>query len=71
MKPSVALATALFYAIKVDTNNFEKKASLADAISFRYLFGLANQNLVRKIKLSELRTKHSDLKTNYTNESIV
>ncbi len=55
IKPSVAQATALFYAIKVDTNNFEMKASLADAISFRYLFGLANQNLVRKIELSELR----------------
>ena len=55
MKPSVALATALFYAIKVDTNNFENEASLADAISFRYLFGLANHNLVRKIELSELR----------------
>lgn len=55
MKPSVALATALFYAIKVDTRNFEKKANLADAISFRYLFNRANQNLVRKIELSELR----------------
>ncbi|MEW6290888.1 MAG: DHH family phosphoesterase [Thermodesulfobacteriota bacterium] len=55
MKPSVALATALFYAIKVDTQNFEKKAQLADAISFRYLFNIANQNLVRKIELSELR----------------
>ncbi len=55
MKPSVALATALFYAIKVDTQNFEKKAKLADAISFRYLFNIANQNLVRKIELSELR----------------
>ena len=55
MKPSVALATALFYAIKVDTNNFEKKASHADAISFRYLFGIANQNLGRKIELSALR----------------
>lgn len=55
MKPSVHLATALFYAIKVDTNNFEKKARLADAISFRYLFDIANQNLVRKIELSELR----------------
>ena len=55
MKPSVALATALFYAIKVDTQNFEKKALLADAISFRYLFNIANQNLVRKIELSELR----------------
>lgn len=55
MKPSMALATALFYAIKVDTHNFEKRASLADAISFRYLFSIANQNLVRKIELSELR----------------
>jgi nanoRNase/pAp phosphatase (c-di-AMP/oligoRNAs hydrolase) len=55
LKPSVPLATALFYAIKVDTHNFEKKARLADAISFRYLFDIANQNLVRKIELSELR----------------
>jgi len=55
MKPSVYLATALFYAIKVDTQNFEKKARIADAISFRYLFDIANQNLVRKIELSELR----------------
>ena len=55
LRPSVHLATALFYAIKVDTNNFEKKARIADAISFRYLFDIANQNLVRKIELSELR----------------
>ena len=55
VKPSVPLATALFYAIKVDTHNFEKKANLADAISFRYLFNIANQNLVRKIELTELR----------------
>lgn len=55
MKPSVALATALFYAIKVDTQNFEKRATLADAISFRYLFNIANQNLVRKIELSAFR----------------
>ena len=55
LKPSVYLATALFYAIKVDTHNFEKKARIADAISFRYLFDIANQNLVRKIELSELR----------------
>ncbi len=55
LKPSVALATALFYAIKVDTHNFEKKANLADAISFRYLFNLANHNMVRKIELSSLR----------------
>ncbi len=55
MKPSVALATALFYAIKSDTNNFDKKSRLADAISFRYLFDLANRNLVRKFELTDLR----------------
>ena len=55
LKPSVYLATALFYAIKVDTHNFEKKARMADAISFRYLFDIANPKLVRKIELSELR----------------
>lgn len=55
MRPSVYLATALFYAIKVDTKNFEKKAKLADAISFRHLFDIANQNLVRRIESSELR----------------
>ncbi len=60
IKPSVALATALFYGIKVDTQNFEKSVQLADAISFRYLFPIANRNLVRKFELSELR--RSELK---------
>jgi len=55
MKPSVSMATAMFYAIKVDTQNFEKKTIAADAISFRYLYNIANHNLVRKIELSELR----------------
>ena len=44
--PSVALATALYYGIKVDTQNFEKKnMQLADGISFRYVFNIANRNL--------------------------
>lgn len=60
MKPSVALATALFYAIKVDTQNFEKRGGLADGISFRYLFNIANRNLVRKFELTDLR--RSELK---------
>lgn len=60
MKPSVALATALFYAIKVDTHNFEKKSCLADGIAFRYLFNIANRNLVRKFELTDLR--RSELK---------
>lgn len=60
MKPSVALATALFYGIKVDTQNFEKQSRLADGISFRYLFNIANRNLVRKFELTDLR--RSELK---------
>ncbi len=60
IKPSVALATALFYGIKVDTQNFEKHAVAADGISFWYLFGFANRNLVRKFELTDLR--RSELK---------
>jgi nanoRNase/pAp phosphatase (c-di-AMP/oligoRNAs hydrolase) len=60
IKPSVSLATALFYGIKVDTQDFEKEARLADGISFRYLFDIANRNLVRKFELTDLR--RSELK---------
>lgn len=60
IKPTVATATALFYGIKVDTRNFEKQSRLADGISFRYLFTLANRDLVRKIELTDLR--RSELK---------
>ncbi len=60
IKPTVATATALFYGIKVDTRNFEKQSRLADGISFRYLFPLANRDLVRKIELTDLR--RSELK---------
>ena len=60
MKPSVALATALFYAIKVDTQDFSQRALLADGISFRYLFNIANRNLVKKFELADMR--RSELK---------
>ncbi|MDO8947339.1 MAG: DHH family phosphoesterase [Desulfocapsaceae bacterium] len=60
IKPTVATATALFYGIKVDTRNFEKQSRLSDGISFRYLFTLANRDLVRKIELTDLR--RSELK---------
>ena len=55
IKPSVSMATAMFYGIKVDTQDFEKEARLSDAISFRYLFDIANRNLVRKFELTDLR----------------
>ena len=56
IKPSVSLATALFYGVKVDTQNFQKQnMQVADGICFRYLFNIANLNLVRKFELTELR----------------
>jgi nanoRNase/pAp phosphatase (c-di-AMP/oligoRNAs hydrolase) len=55
IKMSAGLATALFYAIKVDTSNFEKNSRLADGVAFRYLFDLANRDLVRKFELTDLR----------------
>jgi len=56
IKPSVSLATALFYGVKVDTQNFQKQnMQAADGTCFRYLFNIANLNLVRKFELTELR----------------
>ncbi len=56
IKPSVSLATALFYGVKVDTQNFQKQnMQVSDSICFRYLFSIANLNLVRKFELTELR----------------
>ena len=60
IKPSTALATALFYGIKTDTQNFQRESLPADGASFRYLFNIANLNLVRKFELSSLR--RSELK---------
>jgi nanoRNase/pAp phosphatase (c-di-AMP/oligoRNAs hydrolase) len=60
IQPSTNLATALLYAIKTDTANFERDATEQDVKEFRYAFQFANMNLLRKIELSELRL--SDLR---------
>lgn len=54
IRPSANLATALFFAIKADTRNFERGASSEDVRAFRYLFGFANKNIARKIESSEM-----------------
>jgi len=68
MKPSVALATALFYAIKVDTHDFAKHSMVADGKSFRYLFNIANRNLVKKFELADLRRSELKYFTQALNE---
>ncbi len=60
IKPSVALSTALFYGIKVDTQNFTRKASYADVLCFQHLFKRINQNLLKKIETADIR--RSELK---------
>jgi len=54
IKPSKALATTLLYGIKTDTRNFERQTSMEDIEAFRYLFPLANHNILRKVEISDL-----------------
>lgn len=55
IKPSVKLATALFYAIKTDTNNFKNKTIMEDIRAFQFLFKHANIHLARKIDRAEIQ----------------
>jgi nanoRNase/pAp phosphatase (c-di-AMP/oligoRNAs hydrolase) len=54
IKPSLKLATALYYAIKTDTNNFERPAIEADVRAFHYLFAFTRKPLVRRLEFAEL-----------------
>lgn len=54
IKPSPRLATALFYGIKTDTDNFVRESTPNDINAFRYLFQFINVNIIKKIESSEL-----------------
>jgi len=60
IKPSLKLATALYYAIKTDTNNFERPAIGADVKAFHYLFPFTRTPLVRRLEFAELTLKMLD-----------
>jgi nanoRNase/pAp phosphatase (c-di-AMP/oligoRNAs hydrolase) len=60
LRPSKSLATALLFAIRVDTGNFESGVTEEDIKAFRYLFPHSNMNLLRKIEMAEMGTE--DLK---------
>ena len=57
IKPSARLASALFYGIKTDTNNFVREATDGDMSAFRFLFHYTNMNVVKKIESSEITKK--------------
>ncbi|MGD9008225.1 MAG: DHH family phosphoesterase [Desulfobacteraceae bacterium] len=55
IKPSAKLATALYYAIKTDTSNFERKTVAADLSAFQYVFHFSNTALANRIEQAEMR----------------
>jgi nanoRNase/pAp phosphatase (c-di-AMP/oligoRNAs hydrolase) len=54
IKPSAKLATGLFYGIKTDTRNFERKAIMEDIKAFQFLFDYVNVHMARKIEQAEI-----------------
>ncbi len=58
IKPSPRLATALFYGIKTDTDNFVRNSVPSDLNAFRYLYQFVNINNIKKIEASELTRKN-------------
>jgi nanoRNase/pAp phosphatase (c-di-AMP/oligoRNAs hydrolase) len=57
IKPSPRIATALFHAIKTDTDNFVRPTVDRDIMAFRYLYDYANLNIIKKIESSEITQK--------------
>lgn len=55
--PSPRLATALFYGIKTDTDNFVRATIQNDIDAFRYLYPYTNINIVKMIESSEMTRK--------------
>ena len=53
IRPSLRLATALYYGIKTDTANFERPAVEADMRAFHYLFEFTRRPLVRRLEFAE------------------
>ncbi|MDR2339370.1 MAG: DHH family phosphoesterase [Deltaproteobacteria bacterium] len=54
IKPNKILATALFYAIKTDTQNFVRQGELEDIEAFRWLFPLIHQPLLTEIEMAPI-----------------
>ena len=54
IRPSPMLATALFYGIKTDTDNFLRESLPNDINAFRYLYRYININIIKKIESSEM-----------------
>jgi nanoRNase/pAp phosphatase (c-di-AMP/oligoRNAs hydrolase) len=54
IKPNKTLATALFYAIKTDTQNFVRQGQLEDMRAFRWLYPFIHPPLLTDIEMSPI-----------------
>ena len=54
VKPSPKLATALFYGIKTDTDNFVRASIPHDMSAFKYLYQFTSMRILSKIESSEM-----------------
>jgi nanoRNase/pAp phosphatase (c-di-AMP/oligoRNAs hydrolase) len=54
IKPSAKLATALFFGIKTDTMNFQRKALIEDVDAFQFLFRHVNVHMAQRIDQAEM-----------------
>jgi nanoRNase/pAp phosphatase (c-di-AMP/oligoRNAs hydrolase) len=54
IKPSAKLATALFFGIKTDTMNFQRKTLIEDVNAFQFLFRHVNVHMAQKIEQAEM-----------------
>jgi nanoRNase/pAp phosphatase (c-di-AMP/oligoRNAs hydrolase) len=54
IKPSMYLATALYYGIKTDTRDFQRKAVMEDVNAFQFLFRHVNVHMARRIDQAEI-----------------
>ena len=54
IKPSPRLATALFYGIKTDTDDFVRDSTPYDINAFKYLYQYVNISIIKKIESSEI-----------------
>lgn len=68
IKPSARLATALFYGIKTDTDNFARASTASDIMAFKYLYPFVNLNIIKKIEFSEINKSNlADFQTALNN----
>ena len=56
--PSQNLATALYHAIKTDTDDFKRQTLVEDLRAFQFLFRRANIPLARRITQADLRLEY-------------